>query len=270
MSLFKRKPALDKEWETLLKKEEKYLASRYEKKQSALDRLLEEKVPPKLQSTLDAAFLKAFALIFQKGTGIIEKTYNSDKKKKDFSIDNYTDEVRQSRRTLKKFTKKANAAGTVNMLVSGAAGIGMGAAGVGIPDIPFFTAMLLRNIYEIAMSYGYGYRSVGEQHFILKVIEGAVAFGEDAKRIDSEINLYIDRKILPSVQEREAQLKRTSEALSSELLYMKFLQGIPVVGAVGGAYDVVYMKRVSEYAKLKYNRRFLLRKRKSKEERSRS
>ena len=38
---------------------------------------------------------------------------------------------------------------------------------------------------------------------------------------------------------------------------MKFLQGIPIVGAVGGAYDVIYMKKVNDYAKLKYNRRFL-------------
>ena len=38
---------------------------------------------------------------------------------------------------------------------------------------------------------------------------------------------------------------------------MKFLQGIPVVGAVGGAYDVVYLKQITEYANLKYERRFL-------------
>ena len=38
---------------------------------------------------------------------------------------------------------------------------------------------------------------------------------------------------------------------------MKFLQGVPVIGAVGGAYDVVYMKQITEYANLKYKRRFL-------------
>jgi len=267
MLFFNRKSALEREWDELIKREEKYLSKRDDKKQSTLDRLLEEKVPDKLQSTLDVAFLKAFALVFEKGTGIIEKTYNADERKKNFSIDNYTDEMKQSRRTLKKFTRKANAAGTVNMLVSGAAGIGMGAAGVGIPDIPFFTAMLLRNVYQIAISYGYGYRSAGEQHFILMVIEGAVSFGEDARRIDEDINTYIDRKVLPTAEECEAQLKRTASALSNELLYMKFLQGIPIIGAVGGAYDVVYMKKISEYAKLKYNRRLLLRKKKSKEDR---
>lgn len=269
MFFFNRKSALDREWEELLKKEEKYLSKRDDKKQSALDKFLDEKVPDKLQATLNTAFLKAFSLIFEKGTGIIEKTYNADERKRDFSVDNYTDEMKQSRRTLKRFTKKANTAGAVNMFVSGAAGIGMGVAGVGIPDIPFFTAMLLRNVYQIAMSYGYGYSLAGEQHFILMVIEGSVSFGEDARRIDQAINDYIDKKILPPIEEREAQLKRTAEALSNELLYMKFLQGIPIVGAIGGAYDVVYMKKVGEYAKLKYNRRLLLRKKKNKETRER-
>lgn len=41
---------------------------------------------------------------------------------------------------------------------------------------------------------------------------------------------------------------------------MKFLQGIPVVGAVGGIYDAVYMKRITEYANLKYKKRFLMKK----------
>ena len=57
--------------------------------------------------------------------------------------------------------------------------------------------------------------------------------------------------------EKEVVLSKTSSLLSKELLYMKFLQGIPIAGAVGGIYDAVYMKRVTEYANLKYKRRFL-------------
>lgn len=36
-----------------------------------------------------------------------------------------------------------------------------------------------------------------------------------------------------------------------------FLQGIPIVGAVGGAYDPIYIDRITRYASMKYNRRFL-------------
>ena len=62
---------------------------------------------------------------------------------------------------------------------------------------------------------------------------------------------------MPVPYNREVQIKLVSASLSKELLYMKFLQGVPIVGAVGGAYDVVYMKQITEYANLKYKRRFL-------------
>ena len=37
---------------------------------------------------------------------------------------------------------------------------------------------------------------------------------------------------------------------------MKFIQGIPVVGAIGGIYDFIYMSKIAKYAQLKYKRRF--------------
>ena len=75
----KKRMPCEKEWEALLKKEQRLLEKRKEKKETALNRLLAEKVPEKLQHTLDIAFEKAFHLIFEKGTGIIEKTYQKDK-----------------------------------------------------------------------------------------------------------------------------------------------------------------------------------------------
>jgi hypothetical protein len=62
----------------------------------------------------------------------------------------------------------------------------------------------------------------------------------------------------------EEAIKSAAGCLSKELLYMKFLQGIPVVGAIGGAYDAIYMKQIMEYAELKYRRRFYLRQKRSK------
>jgi hypothetical protein len=46
--------------------------------------------------------------------------------------------------------------------------------------------------------------------------------------------------------------------MSDEMLYMKFLQGMPIIGVVGGAYDAVYTRNLATYANLKYRRRFLL------------
>ena len=60
---------------------------------------------------------------------------------------------------------------------------------------------------------------------------------------------------------REEQSRRTAEALSKEMLYLKFVQGIPVVGVVGGVSDMVYQKKITDYVAIKYKRRFLEKKR---------
>jgi len=66
----------------------------------------------------------------------------------------------------------------------------------------------------------------------------------------------METELLPLYYSREGQIRKTAAGLSKELLYLKFLQGTFIVGAIGGAYDVVYMKKITEYAELKYRRRF--------------
>lgn len=255
-----KKSSLEKELEILQKKEAKFLKSREEKKDSFINQKLAEKVPVKLQQTLDAAFYKAFTIIFEKGTGIIEKTYRRDEMEKTYKINEYADEIRQNRKSLRTFSKNAKSTKTVNMLLSGTAGIGMGVLGVGLPDIPLFTGLILKGIYEIALSYGYEYDSEQERYFILRLIQTAVSCGEGLTELNEEIDRYIAEEALPNGYSREEQIQETANSLSKELLYMKFLQGIPVVGVVGGAYDAIYMKRITEYAELKYRRRFLAKK----------
>lgn len=137
-----KKSAIDIEWWQFQKKEQKFLASRTEKKDTFLNKKLAEKVPEKLQGTLDSAFAKAFGMIFEKGTGIIEKTFKKD----------------------------------------------------------------------------------------------------ELRKIDDMLIAYIEQNEVPDNYDEKQQIERTAAGLSKELLYMKFLQGIPIVGVVGGAYDVVYLK----------------------------
>lgn len=255
--MFQKKTPFEKEWDKFIKKETKFLEKQQEKKESLLNQKLEEKVPEKLQTTLDAAFAKAFAHVFEKGTGMIEKTYKKEEIEKKYKINEFTNEVKQTRKSLQTFSKTAKGTGRVNTLLSGVSGIGMGALGIGIPDIPIFTAMLLRSIYEIALNFGYEYESEQEQQFILLLIQGGVSHGEALEEINEKLNRYIETGAFPESLSKEEQIKKTAACLSKELLYMKFLQGIPIVGAVGGAYDMVYMKQITEYANLKYHRRFL-------------
>lgn len=56
----------------------------------------------------------------------------------------------------------------------------------------------------------------------------------------------------------EEAVRRAARALSGELLYLKFLQGVAVVGVIGGVYDSIYMRRITKYAALKMERRYLL------------
>ncbi|MBQ7943497.1 MAG: EcsC family protein [Lachnospiraceae bacterium] len=252
-----RRTPIEKEWDAIRKKELKYLNSRSNKKDSFLNRKLEEKVPEKLQTTLDTAFCKAFELIFEKGTGIIEKTYKREEAEKNYQINEFTSQIKQDRKSLKAFSKKAKGSGSVNLLLSGASGVGMGVLGIGLPDIPLFTGMVLKGIYEIALSYGYSYESEQERYFILTLIQGALSYGDELIDINQRLNEYMRTGKLPDCYDRAQQIKDTAGTLSKELLYMKFLQGIPVVGAVGGFYDAIYMKQIVEYANLKYQYRFL-------------
>ena len=82
MGIFQQKTPLEKELDALNKREKKFLTSRQEKEDTALNQFLADKVPPTLQDTLDTAFYKAFQVIFEKGTGVIEKTYQKEKKEK--------------------------------------------------------------------------------------------------------------------------------------------------------------------------------------------
>lgn len=94
---WKRKTPFQKEWEALCKREKAFLERRKLKKESVLNQLLTEKVPEKLQHTLDIAFEKAFLLIFEKGTGIIEKTYSKEALKNKYKVNLYADELYHNR-----------------------------------------------------------------------------------------------------------------------------------------------------------------------------
>lgn len=255
----RRKPLTpwEKEWNRLLIREERFLDKKPPNTASLINQKLEKHIPEKLQATLDAAFYKAFQLIFTKGTGIIEKTYDKEKRSVDYKIKSYAADLKGNRRSLSAFRKKSGALQTANLAVSAVEGIGLGVLGIGLPDIPLFTGMILKSIYEIAVNYGFTYETEEEQVFLLQVIETAVSKGDLQRKKDAELNRWCQTEESSAI-DRQSQIQNTARALSGELLYMKFLQGIPVVGAVGGLSDVQCLKTITDYANLKYQRRFLL------------
>lgn len=258
MLLFYKKTLSEKELSLLYKKEQTFLKKRLYKKESKLNNILNEKVPQKLQATLNAAFNKAFLIVFEKGITFIEKTYKKEDIKEGYKNNLNEHKTYNNKRTIRAFSKKAKSKENINLALSGISGVSMGIIGIGIPDIPIFTGMILKCIYEIALNYGYDYDSSEEKYFILLIIEGAISYEDHLIEIDNRIEEFINNHKLPNNYDFKKQIENTSNALSKELLYMKFLQGIPIIGIVGGAYDVICMKQIAKYAKLKYQKRFLL------------
>ena len=238
----------EKEWGRLLKQEQSFLEKGAHKNDSRLNQFLEDKVPEKLQGTLDAAFAKAFEMIFEKGTGVIEKTYKKEELERQFKINSYAADLKEDKRSLRKFTKKTDAANTKNLFLSSVEGVGLGALGIGLPDIPLFVGVLLKSIYEVALNFGYTYDAPEEKYFVLKIIEAALSYGGDLVQADEELNAFIEQSTCPDDYSQTQQIKITSRTMSKELLYLKFLQGIPIVGAVGGAYNTIYLQKVLKYA----------------------
>lgn len=256
MAKFTASPAIKKQWRAMEKKELSFLEKQFETGTSVISDAVEAKMPEKFQETLKNLFSKAFDLIFEKGTDVIEKTYRKGRHDAAFRQNTLEHELNETKTTAGSFARHSGAARTKNMIISGFEGIGFGAFGVAVPDIPIFTAMILKSVYETALSYGYDYRSDEERLFILKIIETSTLHGDDLYHSDKAINKWIHagKPLDISIDE---QIKKTSDSLAFDLLTSKMIQKIPVVGILGGTYNIIFIKNLTAYADLKYKRRFL-------------
>lgn len=270
----------ESEWRFQEGKEASFLAKHVMDKPARWVSLVERRMPTTMQSTLEKAFTKAFETVFDKGSIIIEKTYNKDNAKRNYEQNqNNLKKEHELSASYKKFDRQAAGKTWKNLSITTVEGLGMGLFGVGIPDIPVFVSMLLKSIYEIAISYGFEYTSDKERLFILKMIDAALKDGNTLKEKNAELNDLIDQYHQLELDEwfdndgecesdteefvTELQIIRqiddTATSLSKLLLYGKFVQTITFVGVIGGAADITCLKRVTDYAKIKYKRRFLLR-----------
>ncbi len=248
-----------KQWETLYKQEAKFLKGCADKKPSRLVNFLADKVPAGLQNTLTATFAKSFSAIFEKGVVVIEKSYNKQEIELKYKVNAYAYSLKQDKKRAKAFEREATKSSQKNVLISGVKGVGLGLLGIGLPDIPIFIGVVLKGIYEIALQYGFEYEGDREQYFILNIIKASLCHGDDAFQGDVALNGFINTGTIPDDYDPQKQIAIVADVLSHELLYMKFVQGLPIVGAVGGVYDAIFVGRILSYARLKYERRFLTR-----------
>lgn len=244
-----------------IKKTEEHLRRQAEKKTTPVWKSkLEEKIPNKVMTGLQKAFLKAFCMVFEKGSVLIEKTYNRDSIEKDFQIKDFAVELKGGRKEIQHMKMDAAGANAVSTLVTMVEGIGLGALGIGMPDIVLWVSVLLRGVYETAMKYGFDYETPEEKIFILEMLEAPMLIGEEWKAINASVDSYIeqDAHIIPSDEDMKQQIRKTANAFATDMLVTKFIQGLPIVGMIGGAANPVYYNKVMTYVELKYRKRYLM------------
>ncbi len=246
----------EKEYVFLNQKENTFIRSRID----PIKAKAEAKIPDKLRSALKSVFARSFRLLYEKGDGFIEKTYRKDQRVLEQELIDETIDRSLDHRFIKRMDKNAGRSKGVNTSFTIVEGSLLGFLGIGLPDIPLFIAVILKNIYEIALSYGFDYKKKEEKAYILLLISGALSRGsrqaEFNERIDylgSRIDLVLDPAIdLPLLMEE------TSEVLAEAMLLAKFIQGIAVVGTIGGALNYTLIRKVGEYAGIKYKKRYLM------------
>ncbi len=251
------KNACDKELTVILKQEAAF-QTQSEKIPPPWKSVLAEKVPAKVTSGLQTAFSKSFAVIFEKGTSVIDKTYNKDELTQNHQLQDYAVHLKGSRRELKRMRSMAAKSNFVNALITTAEGTALGALGIGMPDIVVFIGLLLKGAYESALQYGYDYNDPKERLLILKMMEVALAKKEDWVCANAEVDRLLTADYIPAEEDIKAQIKRTADMFAMDMLVLKFVQGLPVVGIIGGLANPVYYNKIMKYVQLKYYKRYIL------------
>ncbi|MBR5126571.1 MAG: EcsC family protein [Oscillospiraceae bacterium] len=254
--------ALRKEFQTVEKREKKLETAARQAKPAQWKLELEQKIPEKVYSGLETAFCKGFALVFEQGRAIIEKTCKKEERQTDYAVRDYAVQMKGGRKELKQMRKGAAKNDLQNMAVTAAEGIGLGILGIGMPDIVLFISTLLKGIYETALNYGFDYESRQEQLLILKMMAAALSTGEDYIRLNADVDDLLEEGIVFIPEDAfESQLQETASVFAMDMLLLKFIQGIPVIGLLGGLANPFYYGKIMRYVGLKYCKRYLMKRR---------
>ena len=240
------------------KQEKKAAKSAMKAKPALWKQELESRIPEKVYAGLESAFCKGFGVVFDQGRAVIEKSYDKETLQADYAIRDLAVQLKGGRKELKQMTQSAKRSDFVNTAVTTLEGIGLGALGIGIPDIALFLGNLLKGVYETALNYGFDYTSRQEQMLILKMMQTALSNGEDWIRRNAAVDeMFLLETMDISEESFQQQMKDTASAFAMDMMVLKFLQGLPIIGVIGGTANPVYYNKVMKYVQLKYWKRYL-------------
>ena len=224
---------------------------------------LRRRIPYTVQYNLERAFEKAFSLLFSpEGKRFLEHTYARRTLEANALQWESPLSPAQARKALSQLNRSAGLSAAVDNTAAGVEGALLGLLGIGLPDIPVLLAWLLRSLYQNSTRYGIPCDSPAEQVYLLLVLQGALTDG-DTRRTLSQRADRLGRALdhgWPVEYDPEAELRAAAALLSDRLLLVKFVQGLPIVGIVGGAANLSLSGAVTRYGTMKYKKRFLERK----------
>ncbi len=257
----KQQKALRKELQAIEKQEMRLEQAAHRSKPAPWKALLETKIPEKVYFSLEGAFCKGFQLVFSQGSAVIEKGLQRERLQADYAIRDYAVQIKGGRKELRQMRKSAWQTDLVNLAATTVEGIGLGALGIGMPDIVLFLGTLLKGIYETALNYGFDYTQEQEQMLILNMMATALSTGQAWTEGNKEVDAMLQLETLGISQEEiQTQINKTASVFAMDMLLLKFVQGLPIVGIVGGAANPIYYSKILKYVQLKYRKRYLLKK----------
>lgn len=251
----------NRQLDKISRKEDKMFAdcAREDQPATGLIAKIEARIPAKLTGTMNEAFYRAFQILFEKGTGLLRLTIAEKKLKADRFIREYYLKENLDTKQVEAFHKSARLAGAGATVLATLEGCALGLVGMGLPDIPILMSLLLRTVYQTALHYGFRYDSQQERYFILLVLSAALGKGEERREyslLADQVGRAIDlgQRIRFDLDE---QMRETSKSLARSMLVAKFIQGTSIVGVVGGLNNFSASRKVANMANLKYQKRFL-------------
>lgn len=243
----------------LEKKEQKWMTKSNGSSFSKMTEKMEEKIPDGLEEKLGQAFYQGFRLVFSKGTAVIEKTYQKERIQIAHRVEEEFYKADKKKRALKGTKKNAEKSARINLGITALEGTLLGILGIGIPDIPIYIGVVLKGIYETALHYGFSYETEAEKYYILILITAALLDVSEKKNMNEEadrVGYCIDHGEYFDY-DMETAMKKAADAMAKEMLCVKFIQGLPIIGAVGGITNTAYYHRILGYVKIKYQKRYL-------------
>jgi len=252
--------ALSRRWTQLCRSQQLARRAAMKRTQRGYMEALKRKIPEKAREKLEWAFCKAFGAVFEYGDGVLDKTYAREKEGLRFIARDLGFVMDGDSTALRKFSDIGAASDSLNMLLTTVEGVGLGALGIGMPDIVLFVGMLLRGVREASAQFGRDSDSESEKLLTLCMLEAAMLSGEDWVEKDNAVEhmLACPESVPTAPGAAEQQLQRTAAAFATDLLVLKFVQGMPIVGLVGGLSNPVYYRKVMSYVRLKYERAYIM------------